>query len=100
MAFYRPGQRVPAAEWMHAVLKFGQAMQQQADASQEGAALRGYQQFGDAGRAVLLLLLQRWHSAADGGARQQLGLPDVDRAQQMVRKVAATQQQGDGEGER
>lgn len=97
MAFYRPGQRVPAAEWMHAVLKHGQAMQQQADASQAAAALQGYQQFGNAGRAALLLLLQRWHAAADGGARQQLGLPDVDRAQQMLRKVEGKQQHGNGE---
>ncbi|WIA41012.1 hypothetical protein OEZ86_004651 [Tetradesmus obliquus] len=85
MAFYQPGQQqLPAAEWMHAMLKYGKVRQAEVASSQAAAGLAAYQQLGQANHALLLLLLQQWHAAADAASRRELALPDEQRLQSMV----------------
>uniref|UniRef100_A0A383VHB8 Small ribosomal subunit protein uS10 domain-containing protein n=1 Tax=Tetradesmus obliquus TaxID=3088 RepID=A0A383VHB8_TETOB len=85
MAFYQPGQQqLPAAEWMHAMLKYGKVRQAEVASSQAAAGLTAYQQLGQANHALLLLLLQQWHGAADAASRRELALPDEQRLQTML----------------
>lgn len=87
MAFYQPGKHQAApAEWMQALLMYGKHRQAEVEASQQRpAAEQGAANYNEASRAALLLALQQWYKAADGGSRRQLGLPGADDVQELQR---------------
>ncbi|KAF6259226.1 hypothetical protein COO60DRAFT_1030833 [Scenedesmus sp. NREL 46B-D3] len=85
MAFYQLGQQqLPAAEWMHAMLKYGKVRQAEVESSQAAAGLQAYQQLGQVNHALLLMLLQQWHQAADSASRLELSLPSSERVDSMM----------------
>ncbi|WIA20691.1 hypothetical protein OEZ85_005062 [Tetradesmus obliquus] len=73
MAFYQPGQQqLPAAEWMHAMLKHGKVRQAEVASSQAAAGLAAYQQLGQANHALHIsgfLCANLTHAAAVKPAR-------------------------------
>jgi hypothetical protein len=52
--------------------------------SQAAAGVQTYQQLGQVNHALLLLLLQQWHSAADAASRQELVMPSADRVESIM----------------
>ncbi|KAF8062739.1 SPP1 [Scenedesmus sp. PABB004] len=100
MAFVQPGgPPAAAAEWMHRALAYGRARQAQLEASGAAAALSGYAQLGQAGRAAALMALQSWWAAADGGARRALALPGAEQLDAMLPAQPKEQQRRGGGGE-
>jgi predicted metal-dependent HD superfamily phosphohydrolase len=85
MAFYTPNDKVTAAEWMHAMLKYGQYRQQEVESSEQAAqTVQALQQYSRISQALALLLLQQWHQEADSSSRRQLVLPDAGTVDNML----------------
>jgi hypothetical protein len=52
--------------------------------SQAAAGLQAYQQLGQVNHALLLMLLQQWHAAADAAGRRELVMPPAERVDSML----------------
>jgi hypothetical protein len=61
-----------------------QMRQAEVESSQAAAGLQAYQQLGQVNHALLLMLLQQWHGAADSASRQELALPSAERIEAIL----------------
>ena len=96
------GAKVPAAEWMHAVLKYGQYRQKLAELSEEAKLLKAYSNYSVFAHTLLYTLFRTWVQQAVSGAKPYLALPTAAEAEEFIKSVAGQQggvgQKGPGTG--
>ena len=103
-ATYSPGSaygaKVPAAEWMHMVLKYGQYRQKLAELSEEAKLLKAYSSYSVFAHTLLYTLFRTWVQQAVSGAKPYLALPTAAEAEAFIKSVAVGQQQQGGMGQK
>ena len=82
------GAKVPAAEWMHAVLKYGQYQQKLAELSEEAKLLKAYSSYSVFAHTLLYTLFRTWVQQTVSGAKPYLALPTKDEAEAFIKSIS------------
>ena len=79
---------LPAAEWMHAMLKYGQYQHKLAQLTEEAKLLKAYSSYTVFSHTLLYTLFRTWVQQTTSEAKPYLALPTKAEAELFMQKVA------------